>query len=310
MDYGKLALKRIAELSDAIGEAAGSPATGGKVGLAVEDYTGIKILSKTLDFRTSAEGDVTLSLSGHLTGPVFLAFYFDGCAVYHRRALAGWLSEKITLTMVEKGSHAFKINILSENEFDLTDLNMTAEGKIPSLDGDFFIEAFSDGSAYIFRRFGSLEIFAGSGNDYSLENTIGGISYARTAGESEQYVAAVTDKGLACLIGFGSGYSSPDFHAICRGARAIAATEKTEGFLEVFVATEKEILHYRFDMAGGYSELCGKTELRCNDLAAVTVSDVLYLFAGNNGYCTLNRLGRSAESTSDTFYVYTSREDR
>ncbi|MBO7377556.1 MAG: hypothetical protein J6U35_01625, partial [Clostridia bacterium] len=230
MDYGKLALKKIEELKDVIGDVnLSSLPRGGTVGLTAEDFIGVTRLSKSLDFYTNADGDLTLSMSGHLSGSAVIIFLLDGVKIFSRSASTGWVSDKITITRADKGEHSFKLLAAGGSEFDVTDIKMSAEGRIPASDGNYFLEAFPDGTGYIFRRFGTLEIFAQSGVSYVLIRSIGGVLYARTAGDDEKYIAAVTEKGVACLIDLASGYSSPGFYQICRGARAIAATEKEAG---------------------------------------------------------------------------------
>ena len=306
MDYGRLALKKIEELQALVG---------GMRDAKREENNSVSVWSNgirqsngfsfEIRFKAASLGKVVATLTCTFSRAVKMQFLLDGVSVYNVTTTSGSLTYSATCNGVEPGVHVLTVAITGTS-FNLTNMRLTATGKLVISDDDVFAEGFPGGSLYFVKNLGKLDVYNYAGSTSLEFVSLDGISDARAIECGNSYLAFVTDTGKAALILLGDVLK---IVPVCGEAISIGGISLYDGIIELFVAKQTGVCHYRHDITDGQVYKCADGLPAADSLLAVPDGDSVCLVCGRSGYVTLSRSMPNADYTAaDRFTVRFTKE--
>ncbi len=310
MDYGKLALKKLEELQGYLGGIGGETV---KQRFSCEKSfptaSSVTSYSQDLIFKTSANGDVTLTVDFSTSRALTLTLMLDGQTVSVESTVSGSHSMVVVCSGVEMGEHIFTAT-LKGSTFNVTFFKLKADGFISVDDTDIFIQAFDDDKGFIQRVHSEVEIYSYQSDQYSLVGKIKNVKSCRTAmADGKKFLTAIMQTGIAVIIDC-QNLSDTAFYCtpVCRNAKAICAVQVHTGVMEIFVVTDT-LNHYRFNLESCELVASSKTNASFDDVCAAAQANAVWLAGVKGGYISLDcSVPLASISPKDTFTVKITKE--
>lgn len=256
-------------------------------------------------FKIKNNGEVTLGLDVSLSRFVTVTFILDGKEIRKFDTTSGSHILQTICYGLEKGIHSFVVNIKGST-FNLTSGIISVSGYVDIEENDLFVESFLDNKGFVKREFSKVEVYSFNGEESSLVLTLNGIFKCRTAMVDDlKFITAITETGVAQVIDV-QNLTSTNIYSIPikTDARSIAGVQIFEGILELFVADNNNITHYRFNPYTYEIISFGESLSTSDDISVCVLDNEVYLFSESGGYIIINQsLSMPYNPPSDRFTI-------
>lgn len=280
MNHGKLALKRIEELSERVytGGSQSSAAVERRLSVRAERQSGVTCLSRQIRFRTTSSGAVTVTVAMAVSRSVTLEIFLDGQSVKRCSYANYTASSEVVCSGVQAGMHVAEV-VVSGSSFTLNSFVMTVAGYILIGDDDVFVDVFPSDVGFIRLNLGRMDAYSLSGTVASPVATVVGVQSARCVGDA---VALITDNQTACIM-TGALTQSPSVTVLCGGADGVGGVPLDGGDMLVFVSKRGLIYFYCYILSEDKAVCIGTADGELDGAAAVLYGNRLYLAAQRQG---------------------------
>ena len=308
MDYGKLALKRIEELSDYIRLKGKSEekkdysvsAGTGSFSLAKGEKSG-KVVRVLLD----DDGDLKIKFFVSVSGSDCLVEgTLDGQKLVNEN-VSGTADIVRICSAVEKGIHEIGLEITAGATLAVNSLSITAEGNIDRTCDKIFIDADKNGTLFLENNLSRVAVCKFVNGKKAELYAFYGVSYARIKKFSTKfYLFVVTETGQAAVVKIAEDGSDVGYCYVTDGAVCLDGAESEDGNITLFAGKNNTTEIFVFDVTSGEVRACSSFEGGADEISVTKLGHGYALVTRNDDsvYLSVSE-GTSADVLKEKFTV-------